>query len=70
MFQNSNPGLAEVCLNRPSSGAAAREFALFLRIHFAQEIACDIGCVENLGDHLKSASHDHPETGQIEAVRD
>ena len=41
LFQNSNPGPAQVCLSSTSVEAAAREFALFLKINFAQEVARD-----------------------------
>jgi hypothetical protein len=41
LFQNSNSGPADVCLSLTSAEASAREFALFLKTHFAQEIARD-----------------------------
>ena len=41
LFQKSNSGPVEVCLSHTSAEAAAREFASFLRTHFAQEIARD-----------------------------
>jgi len=41
LFQKLNSGPVEVCLNRISVEAAAREFASFLKIHFVQEIDRD-----------------------------
>jgi hypothetical protein len=47
LFQNSNSGPVEVCLDCTSVKAAAREFASFLKTHFAQEIALDAKAFKN-----------------------
>jgi hypothetical protein len=41
LFQNSNPGPAQVCLSYTSVEAAAREFTSLLKTKFAQDVARD-----------------------------
>ena len=41
LFQNSNPGPAEVCLNTESITAAARQFTSSLKTRFAKDITHD-----------------------------
>ena len=41
LFQNSNPGPAEICLSNASGEAAVCDFASLLKFHYADNIAAD-----------------------------